>query len=617
MGRLGRIWLAALLLVLGAAADHAGAQPRRVLLIHSFGPHFAPWAPVAGRFREELFKQSPNPIDLYEGSLQSDRFAPTQDQGPFIDYLRNLFSGRDLDLVVALGAPAARFFLANRAQIFPSAPLLVMGADIRTFSEFKLSGNETSVPIGFDQAVQIENILQVLPDTRTIAVVLGDSPLERFWVEELRKSYQRFTSRVTFDWYNKLSLDQMVERVRQLPPQSAIYYATVRVDAHGVPQEEDRVMERLRENARAPIFSYIDSNFGHGIVGGPLFSTEEIARQSAAAAVRILGGEKPADISTPLIGLSAPTYDWRELQRWGISESRLPPGSVVRFREPSPWEQYRWQLLGVLSVMLLQAALIAWLLVERQRRQKAESEARRRLVEVIHLNRSAEVGALSSSFAHELGQPLASISLNTDAAAMLLRADPPPLGQLKEIVQDIGQSNRHAAEIMQSMRTLLKRTKQADVQDVDLSQVISDAIHILTPEARKRNVVLNASSIRDALLVRADRIYLQQVILNLAANGMDAMAAAATERAQVTIETALADTAHVEVSIIDTGPGVPADKLREVFTAFYTTKEHGTGLGLSISRTIVESFGGKIWAENRSGGGAVFRFTLPLSAQAA
>src|SRR5688572_519637 len=111
---LRRAWVAGLLLVLAAVPDEAGAQPKRVLLLHSFGPHFAPWKAVAGRFREEIASQSPYPIDLYEASLQSDRFSPSDVQGPFINYLTTLFTGRDLDLVVALGAPAARFFLRHR-----------------------------------------------------------------------------------------------------------------------------------------------------------------------------------------------------------------------------------------------------------------------------------------------------------------------------------------------------------------------------------------------------------------------------------------------------------------------------------------------------------------------
>ena len=213
---------------------------------------------------------------------------------------------------------------------------------------------------------------------------------------------------MTFEWFNKLSLNEMVERAAALPPRSAIYYPTVRVDAQGVPHEEDRVLTRLRERARAPIFSYIDSSLGLGIVGGPLYSTGEIAQKSAAVAVRILQGESPADITTPPIGMATPTYDWRELKRWNISESLVPPGSEIRFRPLTLWDQYRWHLIAIATAILLQALVIAGLLFERRRRHTAERQSQQRLQEVVHLNRTATAGALSASIAHELNQPLGS-----------------------------------------------------------------------------------------------------------------------------------------------------------------------------------------------------------------
>ena len=318
-----------LLLALAKPAD--AAEPYRVLLLHSFGPHFAPWNTISTRFREELRDQSPHPIDLYEASLQGERFGEALDERPFIDYLHGLFAGRDLRLIVAVGAPAARFVLRNRPQLFPSSPLLVAAADVRTFSDITLTPNDAAVATSFDQAVHIDNILQILPDTTDIVVAIGDSPLERFWMADIRRSFQRFAGRVTFRWFNDLSAEEMVKRVAELPSRSAIYYATVRVDARGAPQEGDRVLTKFIELGRAPIFSYVDSYFGRGIVGGALFSTRDIAQKSAEVAVRILNGETPGNIKTPPLGLGTPVYDWRELQRWHISESVLPPGSSSSF----------------------------------------------------------------------------------------------------------------------------------------------------------------------------------------------------------------------------------------------------------------------------------------------
>ena len=509
-----------------------------------------------------------------------------------------------------MGAPAARFFQKYRPQLFPSTPLLITAADQRTFSADALTSNDAAVPSTLDLPKLVENILQVLPETRNIAVVIGASPLERFWVEGMRQAFQPFEGRVTFEWFNELSQEEMVKRAGARPPRSAIFYASVRVDAAGIPNEQDRVLTRLREAANAPIFSYLDSTFGQGIVGGPVLSTQELGRRAAEVSVRILNGERPDSIKTPPVGLGVPVYDWRELQRWNISEARLPPGSVVQFRELSAWERYRWQLAGFLVALLVQSAIISWLLIERYGRRKAELEARRRSLEVMHLNRTAEVGALSASFAHEVSQPLVAVALSAERAEDLLGATPPQVSKAKEVVADIRQANTLAMNVIKKLGDLLKR--KSDVHECDLDAAIADAVQLLSPEASKRNIDLRVRGIQQALLVRADPVHLQQVVLNLVANAMDAMSDTALDARKIVIQTALAEGSMVEVSVSDSGTGIPEHKLSEIFDTFYTTKAKGTGLGLSIAHTIIETYGGKIWAENQAGGGAVFRFTLPL-----
>jgi signal transduction histidine kinase len=603
---------AGLALIFFTLLGSAAAEPRRVLVLHSFGPYFAPWNEIAGRFREGLLEQSPYAIDLYDASLQTERFEPSQDQEPFLDYLRALFAGRNLDLVVAMGAPAARFFLQNRARFLPSTPLLITGTDERTLRDVPRGINDTIVGSMFNQAQPVEHILRVLPDTAHISVIIGDSPIEKFWLAEYHRALQHLQTRVTLEWLNGLSVDDIARRVAELPPRSAIYYAHVHVDARGVPQENDRVLSRLHEVASAPIFGFIDSNLGSGIVGGPLLSTRRFAEQSTTVAIQILEGTTPRDIKTPALGLSAPTYDWRELQRWKISEARLPAGSIIEFREPTAWERYRWQLIGIFLTLVCAAGIIGWLLIERRARRTAQLEARQRLFEVTHLNRTAIAGALSASFAHELSQPLEAAMLNSETAERLLTANPPEQARAKAAIADTQQAIKHAAEIIQHLKKLLKRRPEPALQEFDLNEAIADAVRMLSPEAAKRGIALCANGIQQPLPVKADRIHIQQVLLNLATNGMDAISDCPTEAHAITIRTALAKDSRVEVSVSDTGTGIPGRNLSQVFDTFYTTKKEGTGLGLSIVRTLVENYGGQISAENRTEGGAIFRFTLPL-----
>jgi signal transduction histidine kinase len=595
------------------AFDPAAAEPRRVLLLHSFGRDFAPFSDFAAHFRELLVKQSQEPIDLYEASVETARFKASTEDNALVDYLRALFAARRLDLIVTLGGPAAKFVQQNRLQLFTSTPVLMSALDQRRIDVTELTAQDSVVAVTIDLPALVENILRLQPDTANIAVAIGASPLEKYWVEAMPGEFQQSAKRVNFIWWNELSLDQMRTRAAALPARSAILYFIITVDAEGVPYEQDRALDDLHAVANAPIFGFAAGAFGRGIVGGPLLSNEELAHRAVGVALRIFNGETPGDIKTEPLGLGKFMYDWRELQRWGISEARLPPSSVMYFRGLTVWERFRWEIIWVISVIVLQYGIIHWLLFERHRRRYAELESRSRQREVIHMDRATVAGALSASFAHELNQPLGAILSNAEAAEMLLDANPPDLNQVKEILGEIRQADQHAANIVGDFRKLLKQKSEIELQEFDLNDAIAGAMRLLSPEARKRGIVVHPNGVHAALPVRADQIQVQQVLLNLATNGMDAMSSCAPGARQLAIETALNDNSEVEVSVSDTGGGIPNDKLKDIFKTFYTTKQQGTGLGLSIARTIVESYGGKIWAENRIGRGAVFRFTLPLA----
>jgi len=594
-----------------AMTGAALSEPKRVLLLHSFGRDFAPWNEYARTIREELVRRSPEPVDIFEASLATARFADDE-EGPFVDYLHALFVKRKLDLIVTIAAPAASFFQRHRQQLFPSTPMLITALEQRRVALTALTANDTVVASTIDFAGVVENILRVLPETANIAVVIGDSPIERYWVEQIRDELKPFNDRIVFTWLNDLSLDQMIKRVAALPPRSAIFFGILSVDAAGVPHEEAKALRELHAAANAPIFSYGDAFFGDGIVGGPLGSIENVGRQAAGVAVRILGEEAPGSIKTAPIGFVTPKFDWRELQRWNISESRLPEGSEVHFRDPSLWEQYRPQVTAVVAALLLQAVIISWLLVERRRRYLAQAEASSRRREVVRLNRVTTANVLSSSIAHELNQPLGAILSNTEAAQILLRANPPDLGQIGEILSDIVRDEQRASEIIFGLRNLLNDRKEADLRALDLNDIVPELVKIVTPEITKRGVILRTALTPDTLPVRADPIHMQQVIMNLIMNGMDAMEDEPGPR-NLTIRTRRnAEYDFAEVRVSDSGKGIPEDKLTNIFDAFVTTKPQGTGLGLPIARTIVESYGGTIWGENRHRG-ALFSFTIPLA----
>ncbi|WP_025035475.1 ATP-binding protein [Bradyrhizobium sp. DOA9] len=595
----------------GAVERNRRGELKRVLLLHSFGREFRPWSEYARDIKAELERQSPWPLDIQEHALLTARFNNPGPEAPFVEYLHSLYQGATPDIVVSIGAPAARFAQRYRARLFPNAPLILTAVEHRLIERADLGDNDVVVAVRNDFVAAVDNILQVLPDTKSIAIVVGASPLERFWMEELKRELKPFAERVELVWYSDLSFEEILKRSSKLPPHTALFWGLMSVDAAGVVYESDWALRSLRAVANAPIFSYQEPFFGEGTVGGPMHVIAETTSRTVSAAIGLLGGAKPASINYEPIAFAAPRYDWRELQRWGISESRLPKGSTILFREPSIWQRYRWQMLMILAVFLVQAGLISGLLHERRRRRVAEVESRQRLTELAHVNRYSAVGELTTSIAHELNQPLGSILTNAETAELMLRAAQPDLVEIQQILADIRRDDQRASEVIRRLRSVLKKTP-FEVKHIELNDTVREAIDLVKALAQGRRITLSYLPVLSGLHVKGDPVQLQQVILNLIINAMDAISDADTGKREVSVST-LSTGNQAEIRIADTGPGIPASDLASLFDPFFTTKPQGMGMGLAIARTIIEAHHGTIVAANQPAGGALFTIRLPVA----
>jgi signal transduction histidine kinase/ABC-type uncharacterized transport system substrate-binding protein len=626
MKRLVYIWVvaAAFLAVSinGTAAQsrsgETAVQPKKILILYSFGPRFQPWATWSQEIDRELNRQSPWPLDIQEQSLVTALNGDADAEVKFVEYLKALFHQRPPDLIVTIGAPAAHFVQQHRATLFPTTPMLLAVIEVRRFDPSTLSEQDAVVALRADPVVLFENILRLLPETKAIAIIVGNSPNERFWAAEHQRDWSALqkNNKVELIFYNKWTFEAILREIARLPPHTAIFYQQMVMDVAGAVYGDKEPLKHVYEVANAPIFSFDESYFNAGVVGGPMWSPTAGARTTAAAAVRILGGEKPADIKVPPIEFSAPKYDWRQLQRWSISESRLPPESEIVFREPSVWQRYSWQITLIVAVILFQAGFIAMLLREHRRRQHAEVQSRQRMTELAHVNRFATAGELTASIAHEINQPLGFILANAETAQEILKsqnsdiAARPDIVELKDIVNDILRDDQRASEIIRRMRSLLKKAP-FELKSFDLNDVARETLGFFSSLAVGRKFELTSVITSAALPILGDRIQLQQVILNLVMNGMDAIKDSSGENRVISIRTSRVGN-FAEISVSDRGPGIPEDKLKEIFVPFFTSKPEGMGMGLSIARTIVEAHHGLIWAKNRDHGGASFRIKLPI-----
>jgi signal transduction histidine kinase len=474
-----------------------------------------------------------------------------------------------------------------------------------------LTANDTVVAVRINYLAAMENILQVLPSTKDVIVVVGTSPIEKFWKEAIAKEVEPLANRIKLSWTDELSFEELLRQASALPPQTAIFWELMIVDAAGVVHEGGTPLTRLHAIANAPIFSYDESFFGNEIVGGPLLLVADSSRQTAAVAIRILSGEKPSEIKVPVLQFASPMFDWRQMQRWGISESRLPLGSKIYFRVPSVWEQYRWQIALIFSVIFIQAALIGGLLYEHRRRRLAEGESFRRMTELAHLNRVATAGELSASIAHEVKQPLAAMAAQSGAALRWLAQATPNLDEARLALEKIKLAGDRAAQIVDNLRSMFRKESSAR-QPLNANTLIGNVLALTAHEIQKHNISVQ-TAFSDVVEPKTfgNQAQLEQVFLNLIMNAIEAMSASNTGARVLTVKTAV-DENDVLITVADSGSGIDPKGIDKIFEAFYTTKPSGMGMGLSICRSIVQSHGGRLWA-SRGDSGSVFYVSLPVA----
>ena len=585
---------------------------QQVLVLQSFDRGNLALDHFTGNFRVELDQRAGTPVNVVQVVVGPTGFVGAPEQA-IVDYIRSIFADRPKpDLIMTVAGPAAVFARKYRQQLFPDTPLLFAAVDQRFLRDAPLGENETAVAVANDFPRLIDDILQLLPQTRQVFMVMGSGQTRQILASRARGTVQAISRPADV---------RLVRRsVPSGDPAPLCEPATPTRRSSISPSARTRRAGRMRTSECSPTFTprrmlpclacracYL----GSGVVGGTLMSIDDLARNTADVAIRLLNGAPPSSINVPPQRPGQPIFDWRELQRWGIPESRLPPGSVVRYRAPSLWHAYRGTVLSAVGVLAVQSLLIVGLLYQRRARRRAEIESRRNLALAADASRRQTMSALTSSIAHELGQPLSSMIHNAQAGRMMITANRATPDTMGEILSDIETEGVQATQIIDRHRTML-RGHQLDKKPIDLHAVIHESLALVAHDMRARQIEATVNLSSHPCIINGDQVLLQQVLVNLVMNAMDAMAETPPARRRVTISTEVR-AADVEVSVRDTGTGLPAQIDGTLFTPFVTTKAHGLGIGLTITRTIVDAHGGTIDARNNPEGGATFTVTLRRS----
>ncbi|MGA7332418.1 MAG: ABC transporter substrate binding protein [Pseudolabrys sp.] len=478
--------LAAHLIVAALLTAPLAAQPssRSVLLLDQSSAGLPFNTALATAVRLTLNAGSRVPISFYVEHLDANRFFGSDYEESILSFFRKKYRDKAIDVVVVVGSSALDFVSRRRGELWPNVPVVFAAIDEATIAKVTLPPNVTGVTMQLTLQDMVRTATIVVPDLKRIAIV-GD-PLERqTFYRHFLDEIQTVASQYEIINLMNFSMGELKRRLGNLPDATAVIYTGIYYDNEGV--------------------SHVPA--------------EPLGQRAAQFVQRILNGENVSDL--PVAKVASPLiFEWPALQRWGISEKSLPPGSEILFRSQTAWEQYRAYILAVIAAILIQSALISWLLYEHWRRRRAEILARNTLSELTHVNRMATVGQLSASIAHEVRQPLSAILANAQAALRWLEKD--NVAEVREGLNGIVTDGHRASDIIKNLRAMFKN----DVQEktfVDINKLILSVLALVQIDLQNQKIELKTQLDDRIPEVLGNQVQLQQVILNLVMNAIESM----------------------------------------------------------------------------------------------
>src|SRR5258707_6240267 len=371
---------ATMLLILNLAGTSAGGQApapgQRVLMLYSDERLLPANIIVDEAIRAAFAVGTKNRVEFYSEFLDVARFPGEEQQQRQRDFYRDKYRERPPDLVIAVSGGALVFLAKHRAELFAGVPIVYCSFAGDPHPDLLSDARIAAGAVPNCVAPTLEMMLRLHPDSRQVAVVSGSGPRDRQLADTFRQEMITFGNRVAFTWLTNLSMEELRGELSHLADHTDVLYLTMFQDAAGKTFNPRQALDSFAPASRAPIYSCYDTYVGHGIVGGSMVMFEEIGRKAAQLGIRILAGEDAQAVARSMSHQAVPMFDWRELRRWNISPQRLPPGSIVRFKEATYWEKHRELILGAVSLCTVEAFLIGALLVQLRRRQLAEMSLR-------------------------------------------------------------------------------------------------------------------------------------------------------------------------------------------------------------------------------------------------
>lgn len=592
-----------------AAAWPADPAPWRVVVIRNWDSQYPVNVVREQAMRQALVENAPRIVDIFPEEIDPLRF-PASLERELVSLLEQKYRETRIDLVIASGREPLEFAARHRDRLWPGAAIVFNGVVEGTLGGWTRPPLTTGLTMTLDVEGTLDLGLALVPGAKKVYVVAGEAPFDRMFLDLALKAVRASRRPLEPELLVGLTRQQVRERLAAVEPDSLVLYLTMLRDVAGqVSGPGAQYIRGISEVSRAPVLAAVHTQFGRGPLGGSSARFDVHGQAAGLLARRVLEGANPDLIPVRADPLPTCQADWTALQRWNLEERNVPSRCEIANAPVRLWKTYAWELTALFGVILLQALLLWALVLQRKRRRRAEAMLAQRGAEMAQVARMSMVGALTASIAHEINQPMGAILSNAEAALMMLDQGALPPDKLRPILTDVRDETMRASQVIRRLRTMLARAEWKP-QALALNAEVAEALSHVALEAARHGVRITPRFDSELPAVMGDSVQLQQVIINLVQNALEAASSMHDGRPDVQIETR-ARTNGAEIAISDTGPGVAPENAEQVFHEPFTTKRDGMGLGLSIVRTIVEMHRGHVSFEPNRPHGAVFRVWLP------
>lgn len=556
--------------------------------------------------------------ELFSEYLDTTRFPGEHQEELLRDYLREKYAKQKIDVVVASPDRALDFLLRYRSDLFPNSPIVFVAVSRPSPKLLTAGPGLTGIIRANTYRRTLDLALKLQPETQEVFVISGTPELDKRFETVAREELAGYEKRFRITYLTDLPLNELLNRVKELPQHSIILYVWQRsaIDSEKTLQTY-QILEKIRQSSSVPIYGMGSRNVGYGLVGGYVQDSERNGLEAAEIVRRIFHGTLAQDIPVDSAS-SVPTFDWRELKRWGISESNLPRGSVVLFKEFTVWEQYRLRIVLLAGLLIVETAIITALLWERRRRRRAKEALDQLNTELetrIELRTNAlnaktrELESFTYSVAHDLKAPLRGI----DGYTRLVLAEYAPTmnGEVRKFLQTIQGATDEMNQLIDDLLDYSRLERRELKSDrIELAAVINSLVEEKRRETAQRPIDFVVDV--NGTTVLADMSGLTQSVRNYLDNAIKF-----TDRIeQPRIEVGAKENGEsCLVWVRDNGIGFDMkhhDRIFDIFQRINATDDYpGTGIGLAIVRKAMERMGGRAWAESEPGHGATFYLEIP------